>query len=535
MLLSNLSVEAFRYRLFVFVAPLLLLFIYLIGLDQSLLFDVDEGAFTEATREMLVSGDWLHTTLNGIDRFDKPIGVYWLQAISSFIFGNNEFAFRLPSALSGWISSLALAFFAYKKWGPRAAVFAALISATSLGPWAMARTATADALLGLFFVLSFLDLWRALESQNLFYSRRLSIWVGLGLLVKGPVAVVVPFGALIFYYWNVPASRNHIKKIIFDVWSWGILLLIAMPWYAYAYLRHGQLFIDGFFLRHNVERFTGSLEGHSGSWLYFLIAMPLLWMPWSFMGLKAFSNFHNFWQQPFLKFSWIWFGFVFIFFSLANTKLPHYLLYAAPAVCCLMTVTALHADKWTWAFSCFFGFVSLAFLLFLPSFLLSHLELIKNDFYIKLFQDADEVQFWKWLYVVPLFLLIAYSLNQLLKRLDFFHIKDQFVLGFLSLTVFQSGVLSLVVLPWWSHTLQSPVHALAMSVKNRSENLVQWGVHFPSISTYRQNETPKRDPLPGELALVKNLNFVWPSDAILIETRGPLSVIQLPAQQSSKP
>ena len=101
MLLSNLSVESFRYRLFVFVAPLLLLFIYLIGLDQSLLFDVDEGAFTEATREMLVSGDWLHTTLNGIDRFDKPIGVYWLQAISSFIFGNNEFAFRLPSALSG--------------------------------------------------------------------------------------------------------------------------------------------------------------------------------------------------------------------------------------------------------------------------------------------------------------------------------------------------------------------------------------------------------------------------------------------------
>ena len=82
------------------LGALALLGLFLLGLDQALLFDVDEGAFTEATREMLVSGDWSHTTLNGQDRFDKPIGVYWLQAISASIFGLNEFAFRLPSALS---------------------------------------------------------------------------------------------------------------------------------------------------------------------------------------------------------------------------------------------------------------------------------------------------------------------------------------------------------------------------------------------------------------------------------------------------
>src|SRR4051794_41411660 len=66
------------------------------------LFDVDEGAFSEATREMLASGDWGHTTLNGAARFDKPIGVYWLQAASVHAFGLNEFALRLPSALSIW-------------------------------------------------------------------------------------------------------------------------------------------------------------------------------------------------------------------------------------------------------------------------------------------------------------------------------------------------------------------------------------------------------------------------------------------------
>ena len=199
------------------LGALALLGLFLLGLDEALLFDVDEGAFTEATREMLLSGDWGHTTLNGLDRFDKPIGVYWLQAISSSVFGLNEFAFRLPSALSGWLASLALARFAYLQWGSRAGLMAAVISATSLGPWAMARTATADALLGLFFVLIFIDLWRVVSSNSLASGRRLALWVALGLLVKGPVAIVLPLGTLAIYGLLVPNARAHLKALFLDL------------------------------------------------------------------------------------------------------------------------------------------------------------------------------------------------------------------------------------------------------------------------------------------------------------------------------
>lgn len=532
---NEFDMKAFHTQFALTATALFLLCIYLLGLNQSLLFDVDEGAFTEATREMLASKDWWHTTLNGVDRFDKPIGVYWLQAMSAGLLGNSEFAYRLPSALSGWIASLALGFFAFQKWGAKAAVLAGLISATSLGPWAMARTATADALLGLFFVLIFLDLWRALEFKRLFYSRRLSVWVGLGLLVKGPVAVVVPLGALIVYYWNVPDARRHIRKILFDVWSWALLLCISMPWYFYAYWRHGQFFIDGFFLKHNVERFTGSLEGHSGSWLYFFIALPILWMPWSFLGLKALSNFHHLWQQPFLKFAWSWFGFVFIFFSLANTKLPHYLLYAAPAVCVLLTVTALNASKLLWVLTALLGLLFLTILLYVPNFLQTNIELLKNDFYISLFQHAVETHMWKWMFLAPVCVFALLALNNYFIKRNFLSNQDHYFLGFAVFAIFQSCVLALVALPWWSHTLQSPVYELAKSIQHRPEQLVQWGVHFPSISTYRGHETPKREPLPGELALVKNLKPNWPSGSVVVETRGPLSVIQLPPKKGSIP
>ena len=87
----------------IFLAWALLLALLLgLGLGQVPLFDVDEGAFAEATRETLASGDWGHTTLNGEARWDKPILIYWLQAASVSLFGLNEAALRLPSALATW-------------------------------------------------------------------------------------------------------------------------------------------------------------------------------------------------------------------------------------------------------------------------------------------------------------------------------------------------------------------------------------------------------------------------------------------------
>src|SRR2546421_13072332 len=63
------------------------------------LFDVDEGAFSQATLEMFQRGDFLSTYLNGEPRYDKPILVYWLQAACVALLGPSEWAFRLPSAI----------------------------------------------------------------------------------------------------------------------------------------------------------------------------------------------------------------------------------------------------------------------------------------------------------------------------------------------------------------------------------------------------------------------------------------------------
>jgi hypothetical protein len=103
--------------------------------------------------------------------------------------------------------------------------------------------------------------------------------------------------------------------------------------------------------------------------------------------------------------------------------------------------------------------------------------------------------------------------------------------SFLILALYQSIVLSLVTLPWWSHTLQSPVHELAMIFKDEQRTVVQWGVHLPSFSSYRQQESPRREPQPGELALIKNTQPYWPAHWEVLETRGPLAIVMSPERE----
>ena len=121
-----------------------------------------------------------------------------------------------------------------------------------------------------------------------------------------------------------------------------ILTAIVAPWYLYAYLRHGQDFIDGFIMRHNVQRFSGSLEGHGGSAFYYLLAVPLLLLPWSGLFIALLAKIRAGFGDPLQRFLWLWFAFVLGFFSLSGTKLPHYVLYGCTP---LFVLIGLHAQS----------------------------------------------------------------------------------------------------------------------------------------------------------------------------------------------
>src|SRR5258706_14237515 len=125
------------------VAAVLASFFWMLGTPP--LFDVDEGAFSQATLEMFQRGDFPSTYLNGEPRYDKPILVYWLQALAVTLIGPSEWAFRLPSALcaTGWAWLTYL--FARRHYGIDRGLFAAALLATSLCGYIIGRAATAEA------------------------------------------------------------------------------------------------------------------------------------------------------------------------------------------------------------------------------------------------------------------------------------------------------------------------------------------------------------------------------------------------------
>lgn len=492
---------------------LALLLLYLWQLGAAPLFDVDEGAFSEATRELLSSGDWGHTTLNGTDRFDKPILVYWLQAVSMAVFGVNEWATRLPSALCVLAATLAAGRFAARRWGSQTGALAALVLGSGLGLLAIGRASTADGLLNALLVAISLSLWQFAESGERKPLRWAYFWCGLGLLAKGPVAVIVPGGALVL--WSLFSDRGRTAlRAAWEPIGWLIALIVALPWYLYALNRHGQAFIDGFFMRHNVERFSGTLEGHGGGFAYYLVVLPLLLLPWSPLLVAVLARARRLWREPLARFLLLWAGFVLALFSASGTKLPHYMLYGVAPLALLMARQLGELGRFGRAALWAVLALQLALAAALPILLPALAPQVKDAWVRGLFETAPGAG---WL---PLWTGLAAALALvalLLRRFDF---GQRYGIAVLAVALLWVGA----VIPWLSDTLQGPFKAAGVWARERPETVVQWKMHQPSFAYYRGQPAVQRDPAVGELALVRRIrlgDFPYPHE-VVFEQRGLL-------------
>lgn len=457
------------------------------------LFDVDEGAFSEATREMLARGDFVTTWLNGELRFDKPILTYWLQALSVSWFGLDEFALRLPSALAsaGWV--VAVLVFTRRQAGEPAGYAAAFIAATTLGVTVIGRGAIADALLNLFLALSMFDIYRYLVEPRVRYRRRAWLWMALGVLTKGPVALLVPAAASLAAY-TMQGQMARWWKALRDPVGWLILLVVAGPWYLLEYLQQGQAFINGFFLRHNVERFVAPLQGHGGGLLYYVPVALLLLLPYTGLFLRALRELPRLRATPLDTFLWCWFLFVFLFFSIAGTKLPHYLVYGITPLFILM---ALHrhvlASRWL-AFGP--ALLLMGLVVALPHAARIFGPRTRNPYYREMLSQAD-VFGAEWQIAAAALMLCVLGLalmprSPLWPRLAGCGVLCAFAFGGLAL-------------PAIAALQQGPVKEAALLARAARLPVRTWQFNVPSFSLYRQAVTPRADVLrKGEVVLTRS-------------------------------
>ncbi|NBS39519.1 MAG: phospholipid carrier-dependent glycosyltransferase [Betaproteobacteria bacterium] len=498
------------------------LFFGILGMANTALFDVDEGAFSEATREMLASGDFGFTFLNGKPRFDKPILVYWLQALSISILGQTELGARMVSLLAGIASAWIAARFAFR-WSKQAesALMVFALYGSCLGPLVMRHAATADALLYLWLTASsccLIESIRLRESgeetpEGLAKARqylRLA-WMSsaFALLTKGLIGLLVP-AFIVLGFCMVRRNFKALGWSFSDATACLAWLAIGLPWYAYAYWRFSDDFIQGLFGKHHVGRSMQAMEGHTGSWFYTLIMVLLLslpftpvlisslWQQWRKHALRASddqkgpgsSAAHEGISAASLGLLSHGLGMLAVF-SVVATKLPHYAMYALLPMLLLAALSPQIA-KLTWLSTCTFGLLMIATI-----------------------AGATEQG------------MIALAFGALGFAMFTKHLLNRWLYIGLALQI----TVCLLLLPALGQVLQAPIKALATRAGDAVT--VSFQLRAPSFSFYRSAVTEDRLPLPGEQVVLRASDFPNLHRAsgdrtgwVLVDGAGPLLLLR---------
>lgn len=303
----------------IFLVLAITTFIIFFNLGAFPLLDPDEPVYAETPKEMITYNDFISPRIYGEYWYDKPPMYYWLVAAAFKTFGVNEFAARFPSALLAVLCVMMIYRTGTKLFGSQAGMAAALVLATSIEYFYVAKGAVTDITLTIFLsaaLLAFIE-----RKYYLFY-----VCAALATLTKGPVGLLFP-GAIVFFYlmatWNWREIRN--MKI-----PAGIIIysLIALPWYIVMYQLHGAVFLDTFIGFHNITRFTTAEHSKTAVWYFFIPVLLLGFFPWTAMLVQSIraSLREGIKRQPALLFFNVWAAFIFAFFTLSNTKLVTYIL-----------------------------------------------------------------------------------------------------------------------------------------------------------------------------------------------------------------
>jgi 4-amino-4-deoxy-L-arabinose transferase-like glycosyltransferase len=462
-----------------------------LGLGRAPLFDLDEGAYAEVAREMLVRHDLIGMFMNGAPFYEKPPLLYWLQAASWHLVGPTEFAIRLPSALAGITWALCMAWFVARRLDARTGLWAGLIVSTAIGCQLVAHAAIMDAILDLCLGLAFFELWSFFETRRQRPLIGAWLWISIGVLDKGPIAAVLPLcSAVLFLAWE--RRLAEIRSVLLAPGGLLLFASIALPWYVLEADQVGRPFIDTFFLQQNLERFTGTLQGHGGSFLYYVPVVLLVLMPYAGLALQVlWRGLTPHPRDSFERWCWSWFALVFVILSVAQTKLPHYILYATTPLIVLMARDRDRLMSRTLALLPAALFVGLAFML--PEVL---------DAILTRSASRELESLWTGLVDVfdPWYRVAALLLGIILASLAFAPLKPaQVLLGFgLAQSIFVGTVL-------WPHAgelQQGPVKRAALFARSLTEPVFGYRIRMPSFSVYRQAVTTDTEhPQPRQIVL----------------------------------
>ena len=243
------------------------------------LLEPEESRYAEIPRQMLAEGRFVEPVLHGQAYYQKPPLLYWLVMLSYSIFGVHDWAARLVPALASMGTVLVTWLWGRRVFGPGAGLAGAVILILSARFVYLGRMLTIDPLLTVWVTTGLATAHLAIREGPL----RWRWWLasasltGLGLLTKGPVAVVLTLvPVVLFQLLDRRCARPSPRALACYL---ALSLAVAAPWYVAMAVNNPEAAGDFFWL-HHVQRYLDPLDHEEPFWFF---------LPWLFAGTLPWS------------------------------------------------------------------------------------------------------------------------------------------------------------------------------------------------------------------------------------------------------
>ncbi|MCQ2789270.1 MAG: glycosyltransferase family 39 protein [bacterium] len=349
------------YLSMLFVLSIIFLFI---GIGNYQLIDVDESRYAVMARDLFNSNDLNCLMLNGVPFLEKPPLYFWLVGISYKLFNAfNPFTVRFPIALCTMGLVYATYYVGRQVISRLYGMISAVVLLSSVFFLILSHVAILDMLITIFVALCLYCgiLTHYCEEKNKkYYWFAFYVFMGLGVLSKGILAIALPCTVL-FIFNLITKTAKDIFKPINMLPGLVVFLLIVTPWHYIMMKDYGYEFFKQYILAHHFARFINSETiGRERPWYYFFFVFFLGFLPWSILFIdqlvqgakkvigkikEAQGNFFNKMfamfnvetkEEKFIMFAFLSFAIIFCVFSSSSTKLPTYILPAFPSAALLV-------------------------------------------------------------------------------------------------------------------------------------------------------------------------------------------------------
>lgn len=304
----------------------------------------DETRYLTVSWEMFLARNWFVPTLNFEPYHHKPPLLFWLIDLAWALSGVGRAA---AMAVVFSISAVVL----HLTWRVGRALLPERDDIAERLPWLMlgnvvfiiyASLILFDLLLTACVLASFLSMLAFARGRGIRCALLAGLFVGLGVLAKGPVVLIhLAWPVLLYPWWRT--EREALRPAAFHR-GMGLALAAALlpvaVWLAPALLKTDGRFAYDLIWEQSAGRISGNMEAsHPRPVYFYFLLLPVLGMPWvlspTFWKTATLRQFARLrggegMEARYLRLPVLWGGGVIATFSLISGKQPHYLVPILP-------------------------------------------------------------------------------------------------------------------------------------------------------------------------------------------------------------